>query len=96
MKKEEIDVPQLTKISSKGQIVVPTSLRKKLNIKEGTYFAVSAKKGMLVLKKLDTKMNAEDIRTLKLLEEAWDDIAKGRYRVATVDDFFKEMAKWKK
>jgi len=96
MRKEEIDLPQLTKVSSKGQIVVPTGLRKKLNIKEGTVFAVSAKKDMLVLKKLDTKMNAEDLKTLKLLEEAWKDIAEGRYKVATVDDFFKEMAKWKK
>jgi len=94
--KIKVEVPQLTKISSKGQIVIPTDLRKKLDIKEGTYFAVSAKKDMLVLKKLDTKMKAEDLRTLKLLEEAWDDIAKGRYKVATVGNFFKEMAKWKK
>lgn len=96
MRKEETDLPQLTKISSKGQIVVPTGLRKKLNIKEGTVFAMSAKKDMLILKKLDTRMNAEDLRTLKLLEEVWKEMAEGKYRVATVDDFFKEMAKWKK
>jgi AbrB family looped-hinge helix DNA binding protein len=96
MKNREIESPELTKMSSKGQIVIPTGLRKKMQIKEGTIFAVSAKKDILVLKKLDTKMKAEDLRTLKLLEEAWDDIAKGRYKVATVDDFFKEMAKWKK
>ena len=91
-----MESPELTKMSSKGQIVIPTDLRKKMQIKEGTIFAVSAKKDILILKKLDTEMKAEDLRTLKLLEEAWDDIAKGRYKVATVDDFFKEMAKWKK
>jgi len=92
--KIKVEVPQLTKISSKGQIVIPTDLRKKMDIKEGTYFAVTAKKNMLVLKKLDTKMKAEDLRTLKLLEEAWDDIAKGRYKVYTTKAFFKELKKW--
>ncbi|MCS4542246.1 MAG: AbrB/MazE/SpoVT family DNA-binding domain-containing protein [Euryarchaeota archaeon] len=94
--KKEIEVPVLTKASSKGQIVIPTEVRKKLGIKEGSVFAVSAKKNLLVLKKLDAKMKPEDLRTLKLIEEAWKDIEKGRYRVATPEKFFKELAKWKK
>jgi AbrB family looped-hinge helix DNA binding protein len=94
MKKIETESPELTKMSSKGQIVIPTGLRKKMQIKEGTIFAVSAKKDILVLKKLDTEMKAEDLRTLKLLEEAWDDIAKGRYKVYSVEAFFKELKKW--
>ncbi len=51
---------------------------------------------MIVLKKLDTKMKPEDIKTLKLIEEAWEDIEHGRYKSATPDKFFKELAKWKK
>jgi AbrB family looped-hinge helix DNA binding protein len=94
--KKEIEVPELTKASSKGQIVIPTSIREKLGVKEGTVFAITAKKDMVVLKKIDTKMKAEDLRSLKLIEEAWEDIEKGRYKVATADNFFKEMAKWKK
>jgi len=94
--KKEIEIPELTKTSSKGQIVIPTSIREKLGVKEGSIFAIIAKKDMVVLKKLDTKMKAEDLKTLKLIEEAWEDIEKGKYRVATVDNFFKEMAKWKK
>jgi len=94
--KKEIEIPELTKASSKGQIVIPTSIREKLGVKEGSVFAITAKKDMVVLKKLDTKMKAEDLKTLKLIEEAWEDIEKGKYRVATVDNFFKEMAKWKK
>jgi len=94
--KKEAELPKLTKASSKGQIVIPTGIRRKMNIKEGTFFAISAKDDMVVLKKLDTKIKPEDLRTLKLLEEAWEDIEKGRYRVASVDEFFKELAKWKK
>jgi AbrB family looped-hinge helix DNA binding protein len=94
--KKEIDIPELTKASSKGQIVIPTDMRKKLGIKEGSVFGITAKDDMIVLKKLDKKIKAEDLRTLKLLEEAWKDIEEGRYKRATPKNFFKEMAKWKK
>ena len=94
--KKDIEIPELTKASSKGQIVIPTSIRNKLGVKEGSVFAITAKKDMIVLKKLDTKMKAEDLKTLKLIEESLGDIEKGRFRVATADNFFKEMAKWKK
>jgi len=94
--KKGIEIPELTKASSKGQIVIPTSIRNKLGIKEGSVLGVTTKKNMIVLKKLDTKMKAEDLKTLKLIEEAWKDIEEGRYKVASVDNFFKEMAKWKK
>lgn len=91
-----MELPGLTRASSKGQIVIPTDIRKKMKIKEGTFFAISVKDNMVVLKKLDTRIKPGDLRTLKLLEEAWEDIEKGRYKVASVDKFFKELAKWKK
>ena len=94
MRKGHFDVPELTRASSKGQIVIPTDIRKKLNIKEGSVFAVSSKKNMLVLKKLDTKIKAEDLKTLKLIEEAWEDIEKGRYKTYSREAFFKELKKW--
>jgi AbrB family looped-hinge helix DNA binding protein len=92
--KKQIEIPELTKASSKGQIVIPTDIRRKLKIKEGSVFAVSAKKNILVLKKLDTGMRPEDLKTLKLLEEAWEDIEKGRYKVYSKEAFFKEFKKW--
>jgi AbrB family looped-hinge helix DNA binding protein len=94
--RKETQIPELTRVSSKGQIVIPTDIRRKLNIKEGSVFAVTSKKDMIALKKLDTKMKPEDLETLKLLEEAWKDIEEGRYKSATPDEFFKELAKWKK
>jgi len=94
--KKTIQVPELTRASSKGQIVIPSNVRKKMGIKDGSVFAVSAKKDMIVLKKLETGIKAEDLKTLKLIEEAWDDIEQGRYKRSTPEIFFKEMAKWKK
>lgn len=87
---------RLTRMSSKGQIVIPRDVRKGMKIEEGTYFAIVAKKNMLVLKKLDTKIKPDDLKTLRLLEEAYEDLEKGRYKIASIDDFLKEMSKWKK
>lgn len=92
--KKEVYIPELTRVSSKGQIVIPTDIRKKLNIKKGSVFAITSKKDMIALKKLDTKIKPEDLRTLKLLEEAWEDIENGRYKVYSKEAFFKELKKW--
>jgi len=87
-------LPELTKASSKGQIVIPSMVRRQLGIKRGSVFAVSARKDMIVLKKLETGMKPEDLKTLKLIEEAWNDIEEGRYRVYSRRAFFKEFKKW--
>jgi AbrB family looped-hinge helix DNA binding protein len=43
-----------TKMSSKGQVVIPEAIRKKLNIKSGTRFVVVGDKDALVLKIITT------------------------------------------
>ena len=92
--KKSFNVPELTRASSKGQIVIPRDLRRKLGIIEGSIFAISAMKNMIVLRKLDTGMKPEDLKTLKLLEEAWEDVEKGRSKVYSKEAFFKEFKKW--
>ena len=91
---KESKIPELTKASSKGQIVIPSIVRRQLGIKRGSVFAVTARKDMIVLKKLETGMKPEDLRTLKLIEEAWQDIEEGRYRIYSRKAFFKEFKKW--
>jgi AbrB family looped-hinge helix DNA binding protein len=39
-----------TRMSSKGQIVIPENIRKKLNLKEGTQFVVVGEKDVVVLR----------------------------------------------
>lgn len=95
MKKEpEVELPELTRVSSKGQVVIPTKVRKKMRIKTGSVFAISAKKNLVVLKKLDKRMTEEDLRTLKSIEEAWKEIKEGKFRRMPVEDFLKELEKW--
>ncbi len=85
---------EFTKTSSKGQIVIPSSIRKKLNIGDGTLLAVTAQDDLIVLKKISSKISPADMKTLKLIEEAWKDIDKGNYKVRSKEDFFKEFREW--
>ncbi len=49
----------VTRMSSKGQIVVPMHLRKRLGAKEGTLFAVAGTSDSLLLKKMHTPSKNE-------------------------------------
>ena len=85
---------EFTKTSSKGQIVIPSNIRKKLKIGNGSLLAVTAQDDLIVLKKVSSKISPENMRTLKLVEEAWKDLDKGNYKVRSKDDFFKEFKRW--
>ena len=93
MSKEKIET-EFTKTSSKGQIVIPSNIRRKLNIGTGSLLAVTAQDNLIVLKKISSSISPEDIKTLRLIEEAWEDIDKGKYKVLSKDDFFRELKEW--
>jgi AbrB family looped-hinge helix DNA binding protein len=91
---KRVEEVQFTKASSKGQVVIPRGIRKKLDIREGSLLAVAAEGDLIVLKKVDSKMSDEDLRTMKRVEEAWKDIEKGRYGLMSKEAFFKELKDW--
>ncbi len=43
---------ETTKMSSKGQVVIPESIRKKLNLRSGSQFVVVADKDIVILKNI--------------------------------------------
>jgi len=85
---------EFTKASSKGQVVIPTKIRKKLKIEEGSILAIAAENGMIVLKKMDSKLTEKDLKTLRLVKEAWNDIERGKYKVRPPETFFEELREW--
>jgi len=85
---------EFTKASSKGQIVIPTRIRKKFAIKEGSVLAVVARDDVIVLKKVEPALSPADLKSLRLIEEAWKDIEEGRYGVRSKEAFFKELKDW--
>ncbi len=85
---------ELTKVSSKGQGVIPQNIRDELKLKEGETLAVSAKENLVVLRKVDAHMSHDDLKTLASIKEAWKEIAAGKSTRMRADNFLKEIETW--
>ena len=84
----------ITKMSSKGQIVIPTKMRTDIN--EGDKLLIIQNDGQLIMKKaskLDSTLK-EDLEFAKKTEEAWKRIEKGKGIKMDFDNFVDEMKKW--
>ena len=81
----------ITKMSSKGQIVIPAELRK--DIKEGDKIVVIRNNDQIILKKADKfdKTLEEDIIVAKRVEESWKEIEQGKFKRMSSKDFLKEI-----
>lgn len=84
----------ITKMSSKGQIVIPSEMRK--NIKEGEKIVIIQNGNQLILKKAKdfNKNLEEDLKFAKRTEEAWKRYDKGEFISMDFNDFLKEVKKW--
>jgi len=84
----------LTKMSSKGQIVIPADMRK--NFREGDNFVIIKIDDRLVLKKVSAleKNLAEDLEFARRTEEAYQRIKKGQRKTMSAEEFKKELAAW--
>jgi len=47
---------EITKISSKGQIVIPQKIRTELEINEGSIMAIEKIKDLVIIKKIDSNL----------------------------------------
>jgi len=95
MEKNRIDgIPEITRVSSKGQVVIPTDIRERLGIKTGSVFAVSAIDGdMVVMKKVENPVTKDDIETLEGVRRAWGQIERGEGRRYTIKEFKEKLRK---
>ena len=84
----------ITKMSSKGQIVIPQSMRE--GIMEGEEFVIIKDNNRIILKLAkDFEENIkEDLEFAKRTEEAWEEIEAGKGISMDFDDFIEEMKKW--
>ncbi|MBI2548496.1 AbrB/MazE/SpoVT family DNA-binding domain-containing protein [Candidatus Woesearchaeota archaeon] len=84
----------ITKMSSKGQVVIPANMRR--YIQEGEKLIIIQSKDQLIMKKVSTleKNLLEDIEFARRTEEAWKAYEKGEFRSMSAKDFLKELEKW--
>jgi AbrB family looped-hinge helix DNA binding protein len=84
----------VTKMSSKGQIVIPADMR--INFKEGDEFLIIKDGDRIILKKAEnlTEQMKEDLEFARRTEEAYQRIEAGEGIRMDFDEFIKEMEKW--
>jgi len=84
----------ITKMSSKGQIVIPSELRGDLH--EGDKLVLIKSDNQFVIKKVSDfgKNLQEDIEFAKRTEEALKRIDGGKGTTLEFDDFIEDMKKW--
>ena len=82
---------EITKLSTKGQIVIPESLRK--GLQTGTPFVVSRQEELIVLKEVKD-LTKEEVREMKELDKIWKEIDEGKGTTMDVEDFLKDMETW--
>lgn len=82
-----------TRMSSKGQIVIPSSMREHLN--EGEELIIIKDDERIILKKAEklTEQMKEDLEFARRTEEAYKKIESGNCIGMEFDDFIKEMEK---
>ena len=84
----------ITRMSSKGQVVIPKDMRK--DILEGEKLVIIEKDGKLILKKaskIDENFQ-EDIEFCKRTEEALKRVESGEFISVDSKNLFEEMDKW--
>ena len=84
----------LTKMSSKGQIVIPSEFRE--DIKEGEQLIIIKNNHQFILKKVSelNKNLKADLEFAKRTEEAWECYEKGQFKSSTAKDFLKALENW--
>ena len=89
-----MDGINITKISSRGQVVIPLNMRD--DLKEGEELVVIKNNSQIILKKAsDFSENLrEDLEFAKRTEEAWKSIEKGEFVDVDSKNLSEEMDKW--
>ena len=87
----EIDI---TKMSSKGQIVIPTEMRQGIEV--GEKLMLVKDKEMIVVKKASqmNKYLKEDLEFARRTEEAYKRIGRGEGKSIPADKLLEEMSNW--
>ena len=84
----------ITRMSSKGQIVIPSEMR--ADLKEGEELLILKDEDRIILKKASkvTEEMKEDLEFAKRTEEALKRMEKGEYISVDSENLFEEMSKW--
>jgi AbrB family looped-hinge helix DNA binding protein len=75
----------ITKISSNGQIVIPSEIRKDAKIEPSTKFLVFNEGGNILLKQLNEESLIKNLKLIEQIEKGEEDIKEGKFIVANTN-----------
>lgn len=82
---------KITKLSTKGQIVIPEGLRKGIEV--GTSFIVTRQDNLIILKKING-LTEQEKQEMKELDAIWNNIDEGNCESYSEKEFFDNFKKW--
>jgi bifunctional DNA-binding transcriptional regulator/antitoxin component of YhaV-PrlF toxin-antitoxin module len=86
----------IVKLSSKGQLVLPTSMRSRSKMKMGSKVMLIQQGDSIVLKSLDamSKDMEEEMDAMSAAAAGWKEIEAGRSKKLSKDEFLHELKSW--
>lgn len=84
----------ISKMSSKGQIVIPSSLRD--DLKPGDEFLIVKQDGRIIMKNMNelAKGLKADFVFAERVEKSWQSYDNGKFVSKSKKDFLKDLQKW--
>ena len=84
----------ISKISSKGQIVIPKKMRE--HFKEGDNIVLIEEDNRIILKNIEDLSDnfKEDLEVSKRIDEAYKRYEEGKFVSLSEEDFLKEIKEW--
>jgi AbrB family looped-hinge helix DNA binding protein len=81
----------IAKVSTKGQIVIPTALRNGINT--GDEFLIVKDEDRIILKNIKdiAESMKDDLLFAERVEKSWQEHDKGKFITKSKDDFLKEL-----
>lgn len=82
---------ELTRLSERGQIVIPTELRKSMKLKEGERFIVTGLGDTIILRKLE--LSHERLRLKRLIRESSEKARRSGFTEKEVEKLIEKARK---
>lgn len=87
---------EIVRMSSKGQFVLPLSMRKRLKVVKGGKLMLIENKGTVVARPISQMGDdiEDEIYMMERAAKGWEEIEKGRSKTMTEAEFIKELSTW--
>lgn len=80
---------EMTRLSTRGQIVIPKKIREQLNLQPGEHLAIETNKGQIVLRRLSKEILSAQAAAES--DAAWQEHIAGRDKGETLDVVRREL-----